>query len=401
MAEALQVLGPGRRGGSRPVPVRPRHRPRRGLRDADRRRPGPGARRRRRRRRGAARQPPRTSHASGAGAPLRAGRPGLRALLVDLLPARPPSTRSRAASYDEALHQAERAVELQDRDAVVTDAEREATLLLVGRALVRLGRPATPGTRCPAPPRSALDRGDTAGAAAQPCSCSPRSSCGAGGRPRAGTDDAVALWRRVLDADPAVYPGRAGAAPCLPGLRAVPAARRRRALPPRPRPRSARPARTVPGGRADPRAPGAITALQRPELRARRVPLYDELVELATRQGEHAALANTLTQRAVELAALGQLDRFRSDVARARELARSPRPSGDADRHRAPGGAGPRGGLRLGGGRPGPRRDRRARGDAGSSSVGLTLVHRAVIAEEQGRLGDLEPALEHDASSTR
>ena len=229
----------------------------------------------------------------------------------------------------------------------------------------------------------------------EPCSCSPRSSCGDGGPRRAGTVTRSrcgdACWTPTRPSTPGS--GRCSVPAWPTSCSRCPTTT---PLPPRPRPPSD--AAREDGAGEDERIrvlQVAITALQRPELRARRVPLYDELVELATRQGEHAALANTLTQRAVELRRPGPAGPVPLGRGPGPRAGASPRPPGDTDRHRAPGGAGPRGGLRLG--RAGQVLDEtdELEGTLRSNSVGLTLVHRAVIAEEQGRLGDLEPALEH------
>ena len=298
------------------------------------------------------------------------------------------------ASYDEAVHQAGQAVELQDGDADVTEAEREATLLLMGRALVRQGAPVLAWAPVSRAATSALDRGDPASAARALLLLTENFLWGWRSHPR-WDHAAIALWRRVLAAEPAVTPGeRALLHACLAyelfllldddelGPTEAEVAIRR----------------TREDGLGEAERirvlQVAVTALLRPGLRVRRVPLYDELVEIATRQGEHAALANTLTQRAVERGALGQLDRFRSDVVRARDLAR---------RHGLPETLIVTGCMEAlarevdgdwdGAGRVLDETDE-LESTLRSNSFGLSMVHRAVIAEEQGRLADLEPVLD-------
>ncbi|MGK5115626.1 ATP-binding protein, partial [Geodermatophilus sp. CPCC 205506] len=315
-------------------------------------------------------------------------------------------TAAARSAHEEARRLFTLAADLQERDPLTTAGERESVRVGLGRALLRLGRPIDAWPAFAAAGASALGRGDAPSAARALLEISHGAVWG--WRVRAQVDDdAIRLWRAVLDTPDGVLP---------PGLRAlVEAALAVEHL-------------YVPDGAdnstrlvdsavarlratgAGPQEMGAVlqlaaAALPRTDLLHRRTALADELVERAARAGDEPALALALTQRAGVRGELGRLEEADSDLVRARQL---------AARHALPQVLLVSGwGLAL---------LRQARGDlAGAEEdvvrlerlehtlatpgIGIGLAQRATIRWEQGRLGELEPALrraaEHQPSEVR
>ncbi len=292
------------------------------------------------------------------------------------------------------------AAELQERDPDATAEDREAVRAALGRALLGLGRPIEAWPAFAVAGRSALDRGDVAGAAGLLLGVTRGAVWG--WRRRAEVDtEAIGLWRTVLAAPEDVLTtgvrARVEAALAVEhlsvpdagetGTRLADAAVERSRLgdcPPQDR-------ATV--------LQLAAGALARPELLHRRTVVVDELVERAARAGDEPGLAVALTLRAGVRGEAGRLEDAASDLARGAQL---------AERHSLPqvllicgwGAA-----LLL-----------QARGDLAAAEseiarlerleqtlavpgVGIGLAQRATITWERGRLGELEPLLRQAAAA--
>ncbi|GAA1479279.1 hypothetical protein GCM10009623_37250 [Nocardioides aestuarii] len=297
------------------------------------------------------------------------------------------------ASYDEALRLARLAGDLQDRDPALSAPEREELLLVTVRALLRLGRPIDAWEPASRAARSALERGDAAAAAAALVALTEDTVWGWRAHP-SWDDDGIALWQQVIAAEPDVDPTtrallRGGLSFELffrPGDEELATSASEEAV------RLARSAEVSEAQRMRV-IKVAVVALLRPEMRARRLPLYDEVIGIATRVGDDATLAAFLTHRGSDRASLGQLDGWRTDVARAREIAVRAHVS-EA--------------VVISGWHEALRREL-AEDWAGALAVveeveefeatlampglGIGLAHRAMVLEHQGRLAELEPVL--------
>lgn len=298
------------------------------------------------------------------------------------------------ASYDEALRRCEDARALQLLDTTVTSVERESLSLATARALLRLGRPIEAWQPVSEASRSALERGDAAAAARALVSITEDIVWGWRVHPF-WDDDGIALWRAVLDAVPDISAGerallRAGLAFELffrPGDEPLATRSAEEAI------RSAR-HESVSDRERMRVIQVAQVALLRPEMRNRRFPLYDEIMSIATRLDEHAVLAATLTHRASDRATSGQLAGWRSDVARARDLATRHHLSETivvSGWHEA---------LRLEmeadweGAEAFVAEIEEFESTLAMSGHGIGVGHRAMILEEQGRLAQFEPMLQ-------
>jgi DNA-binding SARP family transcriptional activator len=296
------------------------------------------------------------------------------------------------AAYDEALRRGEHAVALQRQDTAAAPEELETVLVLVVRSLLRLGRPLDAWDPVARATRSALDRGDPAQAARTLVTISEDIVWGWRVHP-SWSDEGIALWEEVLEASAGVV-DRGTAALVRAGLsyelfylppeepRATAHAEqaireaRHEAVPDRMRMRTLK---------------LAIPALLRPEMRARRMPVYDEIIALATRLEDHATLAATLTHRAQDHGAVGRLDAMWADGERARRI---------AERHRLSEA------LVVSGSQAALRHQVRAEWEQALAVIeeveelestlamsgrGITTCHRAMVLEAQGRLAEMEP----------
>jgi DNA-binding SARP family transcriptional activator len=297
------------------------------------------------------------------------------------------------ASYDEALRQCEEARALQLLDTTVTPVERESLSLATARALLRLGRPIDAWRPVAEAARCALERGDARAAAHALVTITDDIVWGWRVHPF-WDDDGIALWRAVIDAAPDVGVGelallRAGLAFELffrPDDEALATRTAEEAI------RSSR-HESVPDRERMRVIQVALVALLRPEMRERRVALYDEIISIATRLEDHAVLAAMLTHRASDRAVIGRLDGWRSDVARARDLAARHHLSETmvvSGWHEA---------LRLEmeadweGATAFVREVEEFESTLAMSGHGIGVGHRAMILEAQGRLAELEPTL--------
>ena len=225
------------------------------------------------------------------------------------------------SAHDEAHRLFAQAASLQERDPTVEDREREEVLVGRVRALVRLGRPLDAWAPAEQAARTALARGDAAAAATALLAVTEGMVWGWRTHPEY-DDDAVALWEEVVAAQPEAdeltrahlsaaigvellyRPGAADRATRL-ADRAIAVVRRSADR----------------GDRALQVLRLAHMSLLRPDLLHHRIPLSDEVVELAGRLGDPSGLASALTGRAQDRAELGRLADVRSDVLRAQELA--------------------------------------------------------------------------------
>ena len=225
------------------------------------------------------------------------------------------------SSHDEARRLLTVADDLQRLDPSVGDEERERVQVALGRALRRLSRPLEAWSPFAAAAASALRRGDAPTAASMLLEVSVDAVWG--WRLRAQVDEAaIASWETLHAAlsDGAhesllaeVEAALAVELLYLPGSQDRATALVDSAI-----------ARVRREG--DPVAlvrvlQLAAMALARPHFLNRRVALTDELVELTTRGGHERALAAALVGRAAARAELGRLDDARSDMVRARDLA--------------------------------------------------------------------------------
>ncbi|WP_243057980.1 AfsR/SARP family transcriptional regulator [Nocardioides sp. SR21] len=297
------------------------------------------------------------------------------------------------AAYDESARLARLAVELQGDDPTVIVTEREDALVAQARSLNRISRPIEAWPPAERACRSALDRGDAAAAAA--CLCEVTDGLGWGWRTDAAyDDDAIALWRRVLDLQPEdavltrahLTAGLAFEHLQRPGdstestrLADEAVAMVRRA------------GRT--GAEELPVLRLAQQALLRPELLHHRIPLADEIVEAAARAGTPHDLAAALVGRAQERGELGRFEDARSDLVRALEL---------ATHHHLPevkviGGWSEAVLLLLAGDLEGSRQatdaNEQLQASLAVSGEGIAVAHRVFLSDVQGRLPELEPQL--------
>ncbi len=227
----------------------------------------------------------------------------------------------KASAYDEALRMTTLATELQAMDPTADAVEREGVLVAHSRALVRTSRAVQSWPPVEQAARSALDRGDPRAAADALLSVTEGVVWGWRVAPEY-DDDAIALWRTVRDLQPAddvltrAHLTAALAAEHLhkPGAvdestrladEAIAAVRR-----------------SVRRGQRELTVLRlAHRALLRPELLHHRMPLSDEIVELAATVGQPLDHAVALSSRAQDRAELRRLDDARSDVVRAHEIA--------------------------------------------------------------------------------
>lgn len=224
------------------------------------------------------------------------------------------------SAYDEALRLYGEARRLQDGDPTVEAVEREPVLLGLTRALVRVGRPVEAWAPTRAAAESALARDDLAAAASALLTITDGTVWGWRVHPDY-DDDAIALWRRVLDSPVHDELTRAHLTAALaaehltkPGAHAESTRLADEAV--------AAVRRTGGHGRKELAVLRlAQNALLRPDLLHHRIPLSDEIVERATRIGDPLSLASALSARAQNRAELGRLPDVLSDVTRAHELA--------------------------------------------------------------------------------
>ena len=230
--------------------------------------------------------------------------------------------RAEQSAHDEALRLFEEAAALQDLDPSVTGAEREETLVGRAVAVVRLGRPIEAWPSVARAAESALARDDVDAAARALLTI---------------TIGTVWGWRNAGDV------GRRRRRAVVTGPRPVGRPTRRRGRCSRPRwpsscstsrgPTSARPGWPTPRSQAVRRSGTrdavrlavlglAVQAMLRPDLLHHRLPLHDELIDLATALGDHSVLAGALTARASDRVDLGRFADARADLDRAEELAR-------------------------------------------------------------------------------
>ena len=228
------------------------------------------------------------------------------------------------SAYDESLRLATLAGDLQALDPTADDREREGVLVARAHALTRVGRPVDAWSPAEQAARSALGRGDRDAAATALLTVTEAMVWGWRRHPDY-DDDAIALWRRVRDLHTADDPSEAGSWALLTAAMAAEHLHR-----PNSSEESTRLAdeasavvhRTGTGGRRELLALRlAHMALLRPELLHHRLPLSDEIVDLAARVGQPHDLAGALTARAQDRGELGRLEAAHSDVVRAHELA--------------------------------------------------------------------------------
>lgn len=296
-------------------------------------------------------------------------------------------------AYDESARLARVAVEQQSDDPTVTAAEREEALVAEARSLGRISRPIEAWTPAERACRSAVERGDAAAAAAALRVIAD--GLGWGWRDDSRFDDeAIALWRQVLAMQPEdVVMTRAHLTAGLavehlhrPGESAEATALADKAI------------GTV--RRQDRRTTEELVvlrlahqALLRPELLHHRVPLADEIVELASRVGQPHDVAASLTGRAQERGELGRFEDSRSDLVRARELAVHHHLSEirviaewclavllllDGD---------------LEGSEEATEASEQLQASLAVSGVGIATAHRVFLRDVQDRLPELEPEL--------
>lgn len=227
----------------------------------------------------------------------------------------------KAAAYDEALRLTTLATELQAMDPTTEPIEREDVLVAHARALIRTSRAVQSWPPVEQAARSALERGDPRAAADALLSITEGVVWGWRVAPEY-DDDAIALWRTVRDLLPdddvltrahltaalaAEHLHKPGAVEESTRLadEAIAVVRR--------------------SGRRGQRELTVLRlaqrALLRPELLHHRMPLSDEIVELAARVGQPLDHAVALSTRAQDRAELGRLADARSDIVRAHAIA--------------------------------------------------------------------------------
>lgn len=228
------------------------------------------------------------------------------------------------SAYDEALRLATLAADLQALDPTADDREREDVLVTRARALTRVGRPVDAWWPAERAARSALERGDRDAAAAALLTVTEGMVWGWRRHPDY-DDEAIALWRRVRDLYTPHHPAEAvpwallTAAMAAEHLNRPDSSEESTAL--------ADAASAVVHSRGSRGRRELLVlrlahaALLRPELLHHRLPLSDEIVELAARVGQPYDLAGTLTARAQDRGELGRLDAAHSDVVRAHGIA--------------------------------------------------------------------------------
>ncbi|HYJ27943.1 MAG TPA: BTAD domain-containing putative transcriptional regulator [Nocardioides sp.] len=228
------------------------------------------------------------------------------------------------SAYDEALRLATLAGDLQSLDPTADDREREEVLVARARALTRVGRPVDAWWPAEQAARLALARGDRDAAAAALLTVTERMVWGWRAHPNY-DDDAIALWGRVRDLYSADDPEEAGTWALLTGALAAEHLYRPDSSAESTRLSDAATAVTHRTGTRGRRELLALRLAQigllRPDLLHHRMPLADEIVDLAARVGEPHDLAGALTTRAQDRGELGRLDAAHSDVVRAHELA--------------------------------------------------------------------------------
>jgi len=228
------------------------------------------------------------------------------------------------SAYDEALRLATLAVDLQALDPTADDREREEVLVTRARALTRVGRPVDAWVPAEAAARSALGRGERDAATAALLTVTEGMVWGWRAHPHY-DDAAIALWHLLRDRYSADDPDEAITWALLTAALATEHLYR-----PDSTEESARlaDAATAVTHRTGARGRRELLVLRlaqigllRPGLLHHRMPLADEIVDLAARVGQPHDLASALTTRAQDHAELGRLDAAHSDVVRGHELA--------------------------------------------------------------------------------
>lgn len=299
----------------------------------------------------------------------------------------------KASAYDEALRLTTLATELQAMDPTAEPIEREDVLVAHARALVRTSRAVHSWPPVEQAARSALERGDARAAADALLSVTEGVVWGWRVAPEY-DDDAIALWRTVRDLLPdedvltrahltaalaAEHLHKPGAVEESTRLadEAIAAVRRS----------GHRGQRELTVLRL------AQRALLRPELLHHRMPLSDEIVELAARVGQPLDHAVALSTRAQDRAELGRLADARSDVVRAHEI---------AEQHHLPSNLMVTGWCLALRAQLDGRYDDAARmiqdGEALQATIaesgnGIGLCQLVQLRDQQGRLAELEPML--------
>ena len=205
-------------------------------------------------------------------------------------------------------------------------------------------------------------------------------------------DDAIALWGEVRQRSRTSTPPRRAHLRRGHGLRALPQAGRRREA----AELAEEALREVRLATADPEARlrvlrCAMSALLRPDLVARRLALYDEVIELAAARDEPTSPALVLTTRASDRAALGRLDR--GPLRRAARRRASPSAAGCPQNLMVTGWCRAHRCTRSTGDWEGPSSGSRPRGVPGHA-LDLGRRHRpspsvATLRELQGRLAEM------------
>jgi tetratricopeptide (TPR) repeat protein len=228
------------------------------------------------------------------------------------------------SAYDEALRLVTLAGDLQGLDPSADDVEREELLVARARALTRVSRPVEAWEPAERAARLALARGDRDAAADALLTVTGGLVWGWRTHPEH-DEDAIALWRQVRDLFSPEVPAEATTWALLNGALAA-----EHLYLPGGAGESTRLAdlTTAVVHRSPSRGPAELLALRlaqmallRPDLLHHRMPLSDEVVELAVRVGRPEDLAGALSARAQDRGELGRLDATLSDVLRAHELA--------------------------------------------------------------------------------
>ena len=300
------------------------------------------------------------------------------------------------SAYDEALRLSTLAGDLQALDPTADAVEREGVLVARARALTRVGRPVDAWAPAEEAGRSALERGDRDAAAAALLTVTEGMVWGWRSTPDY-DDESIALWRRVRDLYAADDPAEASTWALLTAALAAEHLYRPDS--------SAESTRLADAAVAVTRRSGergrrelltlrlAQLALLRPDLLHHRMPLSDEIVDLAARVGEPHDLAGALTARAQDRGELGRLDAAHSDVVRAHDL---------AERHHLGQNRTVSGWClavrlaqqgRLDEAEVAIEENEAFQATLAMSSQGIGLCQTAFVRDLQGRLAEVEPAL--------
>lgn len=318
-----------------------------------------------------------------------AGPPHARAawLLAEVAAARA----AERSGHDEAAHWFDTARRLQLDDPLATDRESERVLRALARERVRRGHPVAAWEPAAAAARSAL-AGDRPEDAADALSTVTEGLVWGWREAATWDDEAIEVWRCVLDANPEATIARARLTAALAMEHLY------------------RPGSTAEGTRLADEAVAlargldvggetlgvlqmAHTALLRPELVHHRGSLAEEVVALATAQRNEHVLAGALCARAQDRAELGRWQEARTDVARALEI---------AEREGLPQALIVAGWcestiLLAAGDEAGAERriaaGQRLQDRLEDASQGIDLGHLGMLRDAQGRLAELEPVL--------